>query len=66
MIRFPGCRMRTDEGVRPKDQNGSETVFVVIQAGADGDLKRGSCSGNREKWVDLRDITEADVTEFGD
>lgn len=66
MIRFPGCRMRTDEGVRPKDQNGSETVFVVIQAGADGDLKRGSCSGNREKWVDLRDITEADVTGFGD
>lgn len=30
--------MRTDEGVKPKGQNGSETVFVVIQAGAGGDL----------------------------
>ena len=44
----------------------AQTVFVIIQAGADGDLKWGSCSGNREKWVDLRDITEADVTGFGD
>ena len=25
MIRFPGCRMRTDEGVRPKGRNGSDS-----------------------------------------
>lgn len=41
-------------------------VSAVIQAGADGDLKQGSCSGNREKWVDWRDNKEADVTRLGD
>ena len=48
MVRFPGCRRRTGEGVGPKGRNGSETVFAVTQAGADGDLQRGSCSGQRE------------------
>lgn len=51
-------------GWRPS--NGSEMVFAVIQAGADDDLKQGSCSGNREKCVDLRAIKEADMTMLGD
>lgn len=34
--------------MRPKGLNGSETVFAVIQAGADGDLQRVSCGGQRE------------------
>lgn len=41
-------------------------VFAIIQAGADGDLTQGSCSGNREKWVALREIKEADMTSLDD
>lgn len=51
-------------GWRPRD--GSEMVFAIIQAGADGDLTQGSCSGYREKWVALREIKEADMTSLDD
>lgn len=51
-------------GWRPRD--GSDMVFAIIQAETDGDLKQGSCSGNKEKWVALREIKEADTTRLGD
>lgn len=52
-----------ERGWRPRD--GSKKGFAVIQAGDDGNLTQGSCSRNREKEVDLRDIKEADVTRPG-